>query len=429
MSANSTSIEGAIRALEGVKLTRMRGRPTTKNITKTRGEIGAAFARAKTSHKAFPLGPKFGFAAAVLNAKKFIKLHNKAATNLADVEELPEDWAFEYPTRPSTYPEMGGTTGDIGRRRKEAQNQEEIAQFDRFEGYEAAFKMKVAEAYDEATLEVLHDELLEFTHVTLEEMLKHLEEQCHALTSREKATKIKEIWLPWNHADEDIESFFNKLDKLEEELMNDYKVEWPITMKMNHATNELGDSEQFTEEEFMTWEDKEEDEKTWVALVQYFTKLWTKRRRYGKSSVSRGLGYESALEMKEREEEHRGEARLNLSNNLREMALAATADKDHIQQMSTSAEEMLAIIKKQAEQIDKLVDNNAKLTDAISKRGAARSRPNKPTTTKAEEAGESTSKKKDKCGICGKHYNTKNCYELEQNKEKRPEHWKSIFDE
>ena len=53
---------------------------------------------------------------------------------------------------------------------------EEIAQFDRFEGYEAAFKMKVAEAYDESTLEVLHDELLKFTHVTLREMRKHLKE-------------------------------------------------------------------------------------------------------------------------------------------------------------------------------------------------------------------------------------------------------------
>ena len=42
--------------------------------------------------------------------------------------------------------------------------------------------------------------------------------------------------------------FFNKLYKLEEELMNDYKVDLLITMKMNHATNESGDSEQFTEE-------------------------------------------------------------------------------------------------------------------------------------------------------------------------------------
>jgi hypothetical protein len=30
--------------------------------------------------------------AAVLNENKFIKQHNKAATNLENVEELPDDW-------------------------------------------------------------------------------------------------------------------------------------------------------------------------------------------------------------------------------------------------------------------------------------------------------------------------------------------------
>ena len=117
MSANSTSIEGTIQALKGVKLTRMRGRLTTKNIAKTRGDIGAAFTRGKTSHKAFLLGSNFGFTAAVLNAKIIIKLHNKAATNLENVEDLADDWTFTYPTRPPTYPVMGRMTGDTGRRK------------------------------------------------------------------------------------------------------------------------------------------------------------------------------------------------------------------------------------------------------------------------------------------------------------------------
>ena len=77
------------------------------------------------------------------------------------------------------------------------------------------------------------------------------------------------------------------------------------------------------------------------------------------------------------------------------MALVATADKGHIQQMSNSAEEMLTIIKKQAEQIEKLVDNNAKLTEAISKRGAGRPNPNRQNNSKTEDADE-TSKKKNK---------------------------------
>ena len=137
--------------------------------------------RANTSHKVFPVGSTFGFAAETLHANKFMNLHIKAASHVANVEDLADDWTFNYPTRPSTY------------RNKEAQNMEEITQFDRFKGYEAAFKMKVTKAYDKSASEVLHDELLEFTHVTLKEMLKHLEDQCHALTFGEKATKIKGI--------------------------------------------------------------------------------------------------------------------------------------------------------------------------------------------------------------------------------------------
>ena len=63
-----------------------------------------------------------------------------------------------------------------------------------------------------------------------------------------KQPQLRKSGSQWNHADEDIGSFFNKLDKLEEELVNDYNVEWPITMKMYHATNEVGNIEKFTEE-------------------------------------------------------------------------------------------------------------------------------------------------------------------------------------
>ena len=67
----------------------------------------------------FPLGSKFRFAVAVLNLKKFIKLHNKAAANLANVDDLNGDWTFTYPAQPSTYPEMGAMTGDINIKKME----------------------------------------------------------------------------------------------------------------------------------------------------------------------------------------------------------------------------------------------------------------------------------------------------------------------
>ena len=42
-----------------------------------------------------------------------------------------------------------------------------------------------------------------------------------------------------------------------------------------------------------------------------------------------------------------------LANNLREVAVAATADKEHIQQMKMQNYEMLKVVRKQQEQIDK----------------------------------------------------------------------------
>ena len=48
-------------------------------------------------------------------------------------------------------------------------------------------------------------------------MLDHLEQQCLALTARDKKVKMKDVNLPWDR-DDDIETYFVKADKLEEYL-------------------------------------------------------------------------------------------------------------------------------------------------------------------------------------------------------------------
>ena len=57
------------------------------------------------------------------------------------------------------------------------------------------------------------------------------------------------------------DTFSKNKDTFGEELMNEYKVEWPVTTKMNHTANDLGDNEQFTKEAFITWENKGEGDK------------------------------------------------------------------------------------------------------------------------------------------------------------------------
>ena len=52
-------------------------------------------------------------------------------------------------------------------------------------------------------------------------------------------------------------------------------------------------------------------------------------------------GFESAASTEEDRGEHR------LANNIREVAVAATADKEHIQQMTTQNDYLLKVVRKQ----------------------------------------------------------------------------------
>ena len=92
-------------------------------------EIAAEYATAKTTHDAFPLGHKFGFASAVIKTAKFIALHDAAVVNIATVGALDPQWVFDYPSRPDTYdPNIVGGMGDIAQRRRKAKQTESIAQ-------------------------------------------------------------------------------------------------------------------------------------------------------------------------------------------------------------------------------------------------------------------------------------------------------------
>ena len=154
----SSAREATLTALEGKRLTRVLVRPTIKSVKKTRKEIAAEYAKAKTTHDRFPLGTRFGFAAAILSPTAYIAAHDKANPD----DPLPHDWEFEYPNRPETYdPTAQGGITDATRRKKEANRREVIREWERLDAYETAFKQKIEEAYDSQYLEAIKDDILE----------------------------------------------------------------------------------------------------------------------------------------------------------------------------------------------------------------------------------------------------------------------------
>ena len=127
--------------------------------------------------------------------------------------------------------------------------------------------------------------------------------------------------------------------------------------------------------------------------------------------------------------------------NLKEVAIAATADKEHIQAMSANVDELLAVVKKQQDHIKDLGKQNQDLIDIIknvktsntqNKRPAPKNRnqdKNKDKDADKENKNQNAAKRpKFECGICGNRHPTEKCYELERNKDARPDWWTSIFE-
>ena len=432
---NSAARELAVKALEGRVLTRMPGRPTMRGVNKTRNQITAEYAKAKTSHPSFPLGTRFGFAAAMMKTSRYIRVHD---IQCVAGDELDPTWTFEYPERPATYDaSITGQMLDATRRKKEEERKDALMQFDTFEGYELAFKEKLELAYDAAYFATLRDDILGFTHLTVLDLLEHLESQCLALTNREKQSKLKECELPWEPG-EDVGAYFTKLDKLEEELDNEYGIEWPTSMKMMVALGAMYDSNTFDEREMMAWEEKPAVDQTWVHLVSYFTAIWEMKQRYNSSTPRRHGFAESAANVNDTPKATENE---DIVTNLQHVAIAATADKEHLQQMSNAADDLLEVIKEQQKQmkeaqaqskeqlaqIKKLIEQNGQLTAALATaKGGQTKRTTQPTATVTKPAdgndGQVTMPP-NMCSICGLFHAKSKCWELEVNAKRRPEGW------
>ena len=407
------------------------------------------YAEAKTTHLDFPYGRRFGFAAAILTPAQYLQKHNAACIV---GEELDDAWVFDAPEKLSpTDPAIDGATTDAERREWTANWNEQISEFDRFDAHEIVFKDKLYEAYDLSYWVTIRCDLLGFSAVSVYEMLDHLLSQCLALTDTEKEAMLEEAKIPWNQ-DMQLETFFQQLDKNQLKLAED-GVEWTNGQKITHAMAQLYASNVYDERDMRVWEQKDPTIKTWTHLQKYFNDIYIALQRFSKAGGGRH-GFESAANMEEkqreaeRETEREAERDAYLSAQLNAVSEAATADKEHIQQMSNFSDEMLAIVKDQQATIkslqrqnEELVKQMGRLTDKLGSKtdtgGGGTARSNARTDSqkaaglvlkKAIEAGTKPHTTSGNCDVCGRHGGgTKACLEFEENKEKRKDWWKSIF--
>ena len=462
--------EATITALAGAQLTRHFGRPTRKAVKLTRKELGIHYAAAKTTHEDFLMGDRFGLAPAVITSKQFITAYNQVC---AVGDELDPDWEFIIPTQPKTTdPTIDHNTSDTDRRRMVAEWKEHVEQWNRFDAYEQVFKSTVEAAYDSQYFDTLKDDLLGYTHVCVSEMLDHLLTQARAMTDVEKQEKFTAALKPWNQ-DQAIATFFHNLDRTQEELDED-DIDLTERQKIVHAVKQMYDSHCFDARDMRDWERKPDADKTWVHLQTYFNELYEDVKKY-ENATGRKHGFESAANVQEQAAVQEAAARAGLpvddilQQQLGELAVAATADKEHIQQMTNATDDLLAVVKQQQEQITELMRQNglliAKLgtpaaagstrtaagaaattaaaaakaaagaarnagAQGLKERGAGYTEAEKVAARaliKAINSGAKAVTTRGVCGICQKHYGAARCFEIDANKHLRPDNWKSLF--
>ena len=272
--------EATISTLQSAQLSRHLGRPTFNAIKQARKELGMIYAAAKTTHEDFQLGDRFGYAAAILTSRQFRAMFN----DVCEVgDELDEDWEFDIPQRPTTTdPSIDDTTTDNDRRRKVALWNEQIAQWMRFDAYEYVFKKKLEAAFDAKYFVTFKNDLLGFTHVCVSEMLDHLATQCLTITDTEKSAKLTAALKPWSQED-DIDTFFDDLDKIQKDLL-DETITWPTDQKIIHAMTNMWDSNIFDKRDMRDWERRDEADKGWMDLQEYFGELWADQQKYEKAT-------------------------------------------------------------------------------------------------------------------------------------------------
>jgi len=96
-------------------------------------------------------------------------------------------------------------------------------------------------------------------------------------------------------------------------------------------------------------------------LPELFTTLFNDNKRFGDAAGNKH-GFESATNIKEQKQQSKEQPTEGfteeLCDGLREVAIAATADKEHIQQMTSTNEDLLQIAKTQQGQITQLIKHN-----------------------------------------------------------------------
>jgi len=260
-----------------------------------------------------------------------------------------------------------------------------------------------------------------FGDTTVLQMIDHLrlKTAIRMTTAQKFEYKTNGYNTPWDPT-MSITVYYTQLDRFQVSL-GDRDITTSEQEKTMAVGAQMWQSEMFTEDQMVAWENRTSAMQTWTALQTYFTEKWLERKQYSAMTAKQSrfkeaalLAQETAAAVEEGELQAMLFALLQEQHDKQIVAMAAT-NKANMEAMMERMNALMAGCDRRtpAQQPDK---------ENLPPPGGNISPPVNPDPNKKIR------KKKAFCPHCKTFvlHKPENCYELEANKDKRWPGWKSV---
>jgi len=389
------------------KLTRLNGVITPEAVDKLEDKPGGIFTVVKTHH--YAEGQKYGHLASAIPEAKYQIVINDAA------------WTHTVPTDPGAYSAAALAAGGAAAQREQLVAEHKIKQrsFYDYLSVEEAGKELILYAVGDDAVAPLKKQYIGFGDTTVLQMIDHLrlKTAIRMTTAQKFEYKTNGYNTPWDPTTS-ITAYFTQLDRFQISL-GDRGIATSDQEKTMAAGAQMWQSEMFTEDQMVVWENKAAAAQTWTALQAYFTEKWLERKQYSATTAKQSRFKEAALQAQE---------------------TAAAEEEGETQAM------LFAMLQDQhAKQIAQMEATNKINMDALLERmntivaaNGGKHHPDKENTPPGVNVGQPAGggervkkprKKKTLCPNCKTFvlHKPELCYKLDANKASRYPGWKSVF--
>jgi hypothetical protein len=256
------------------KLTRLNGVITPEAVDKLEDELGGIFTVAKTHH--YDQGQKYGHLASAIPESKYRLVIGNAT------------WTHTVPLNPGAYSADALAAGNAAATREQFVAQHKIKQksYRDYLSVKEAGKELILYTIGDDAVAPLKKQYIGFGDTTVLQMIDHhlrLKTAIRMTTAQKFEYKTNGYNTPWDPTTS-ITAYFTQLNCFQVSL-GDRDIATSEQERTMAAGAQMWQSEMFTEDQMVAWENRTSAMQTWTALQTYFTEKWLEQKQYSATTA------------------------------------------------------------------------------------------------------------------------------------------------